>query len=120
MLSISAGYLSRRQDDKFKEISSSRSWRERKERDSGDEKQSGGLREKASSWRVQGQEKAERADETRVYGETIPAEEKLKSMYKNLKINNNKFTTWLVEKMYPCSEDLPPYITLSSHQSKGE
>ena len=64
-------------------------------------------------------------DVTANYGYCIPAEWKLQKMYKQLKVDNNKFTTWLVESIYPCSEglpcngDLPPYITLSPKKSKG-
>ena len=92
-------------------------------KESGGEKGSGEVREISDNWRFRKQEKA---DETGVYGEAMPAEWKLQKLYKQLKINNNKFITWLVEKVYPCSESLPcsdslpPYITLSPNQSKGE
>lgn len=123
----------RRKDEKTKDKSVSRNWRDKRlskesgeRKESGEEKESGELREMSSNWRIRKQEGAERAGETGMYGEAMPAEWKLQKMYKQLKINNNKFITWLVEKVYPCSEglpcsdNLPPYITLTRNQGKGE
>ena len=117
--------------------STSESWRDRrvlKERaqtnDSARMKESGEMREISMSWRVRKQEKGTRVDEigvdvTSIYGTCMPAEWKLVKMYKQLKVENNKFTTWLVESIYPCSEslpcnaNLPYYISLSQQKTKG-
>ena len=135
MLAISASYSSpsgnwRRRDEKTIEISTLHSWRERrkskgireaKESSSG----SGETKEISGNWRFRRERKATREDVAGVYGDCIPAEWKLQKMYKQLKIDTNKFVTWLVESVYPCTEDLPyneslpPYITLSPKQAKG-
>ena len=79
-------------------------------------------KETRGSWSIRGLGKAketERSEETKVYGDLMPAEWKLQKLYKQLKVDNNKFTTWLVESVYPCTESLPSYITLSRKQTKG-
>ena len=92
----------------------------REAKESGETKESGEMKERFGSWRVGEQKEAKRAVEIGVYGECMPAEWKLQNMYKRLKVDNNKFTTWLVESVYPCSESLPPYVTLLRKQAKGE
>ena len=102
------------------------SWRDRRDlTETGDEKTvretkvCGEMKAKIENWRSRKQETAKTADEASVYGECMPAEWVLKKLYKELKINNNNFITWLVESVYPCTEGLPPYITLSDKQAKG-
>lgn len=56
----------------------------------------------------------------KVYGVNIPPEWKLQEMYKQLKVDNNNFITWLVESVYPNTEGLPSYITVSRQQAKGQ
>lgn len=131
MLAIAASRLSpsdtwRRKDEKTKERPILGSWRERRgSKESGEEKGSGETKETLGSWRLRKRERAKAMDETGVHGDCIPAEWKLQKMYKQLKIDNNKFTTWLVESVYPCGrslsciETLPPCITLSRKQAKG-
>ena len=72
----------------------------------------------SGSWRARRQEKEDGVKETGVYADSMPPEWKLQKMYKQLKIATNGFTTWLVESVYPCGEDLPFYIT--REQAKGE
>lgn len=132
MLAIAASRLSpsdtwRRKNEKTKERPILGSWRERRgSKESGEEKGSGETKETLGSWRLRKRERTKAMDETGVHGDCIPAEWKLQKMYKQLKIDNNMFTTWLVESVYPCgrslscSESLPPCITLSRKQAKGE
>lgn len=131
MLATTASQLSpsdtwRRMEEKTKERSTLGSWRERKvSKESGETRESGvktvmsklsgEMKDLSGSWRVR-----KREDVTRVYGEAMPAEWRLQQLYKQLKVNNNKFTTWVVESIYPCSESLPSYVTLSHEQAKGE
>ena len=69
---------------------------------------------------------ATREDLAGLYGHVMPAEWKLEKMYKELKIDTNRFITWLVESIYPCpegllcSESLPSHIKLAPKQAKGE
>ena len=79
----------------------------------------GETKEKIENWRSRKQEKSKTVDETGVYGESMPSEWKLQKLYKQLKIDNNNFITWLVESVYPFTEGLPSYITLSRKQAKG-
>ena len=60
------------------------------------------------------------AEVPHVYGGCMPSEWKLSRMYKQLKIDNSYFTTWLVESVYPNIESLPDYITLSEKQPIGK
>ncbi|CAF9922492.1 MAG: hypothetical protein ALECFALPRED_002100 [Alectoria fallacina] len=129
MLATTASQLSpsdtwRRMEEKTKERSTLGSWRERKvSKESGETRESGvktvmsklsgEMKDLSGSWRVR-----KREDVTRVYGEAMPAEWRLQQLYKQLKVNNNKFTTWVVESIYPCSESLPSYVTLSHEQAK--
>ena len=141
MLAIAASRLSssdtwRRKDEKTNKRSTSENWRDRRGleesakvkgcAETGETSQgSAEIREKLGNWRSRKQEKAKTVDEPGVYGHCMPAEWKLQKMYKQLKIDTNKFTTWLVESVYPCnesltcSESLPQYITLSRKQAKG-
>ena len=80
----------------------------------------GEMKAKIENWRSRKQENAKTVDEASVYGECMPSEWMLQKMYKQMKIDNNNFITWLVESVYPCTEDLPPYITLSRKQAKGQ
>lgn len=135
MLAINASHLSasdnwRRRDEKTMEISTLHSWQERrksKEIREAKESSSGSreTKEISGNWRFRKERKVTREDVAGVYGDCMPAEWKLQKMYKHLKIDTNKFITWLVESVYPCteglpySESLPPYITLSPKQAKG-
>lgn len=129
MLAMAASRLSpsdiwRLKDVKTKERSMLESWRDRRvSKGHGEPEESSDGRpetkEISGSWRVRKQEKAKGVDETEVYGDCMPAEWKLQKMYKQLKVDTNRFTTWLVESVYPCGQDLPPYITLSRMQVKG-
>ena len=60
------------------------------------------------------------ANVPKVYGVNIPPEWELQRMYKQLKMYNTNFTTWLVESVYPTIESLPSHITLSRKQAKRE
>ena len=102
------------------------SWRDRSDlNETGDEKTfretkvCGEMKAKIENWRSRKQEKAKTLDEASVYGESMPSEWMLQKLYKQLKINNNNFITWLVESVFPCTEGLPRYITLSSKHAKG-
>lgn len=142
MLATRAIYLPpsdnwRLKNENTQKESTSESWRDRrglKERAQTNKcakmKESGEIREISRDWRVRKEEKGTRVDEigedvTGIYGICMPTEWKLQKMYKRLKVDNNKFTTWLVETIYPCSENLPcnanlpHYITLSPKKSKG-
>ncbi len=127
----------RSKNENTQKESTSESWRDRrglKERAQTNNcakmKESGEIREISRNWRVRKEEKGTTVDEigehvTGIDGKCMPAEWKLQKMYKRLKVDNNKFTTWLVETIYPCTENLPcnanlpHYITLSPKQSKG-
>ena len=135
MLAINASSIShsdswRQRDQKTMEKSTLHSWRERREsKGNGEVKESLSCsretKEMSGNWRFRKERKATREDVAGVYGDCMPAEWKLQRMYKQLKTDTNRFTTWLVESVYPCPEDLPcseslpPYITLSPKQAKG-
>ena len=54
----------------------------------------------------------ERLRETaRIYGNTLPEQDILQKIYKELKTNTNKFIEWLIQKVFP-GGDLPNYITI--------
>ena len=82
--------------------------------------ESGEVRGISGNWRVGKPKKAPEADEPKAYAGSMPPECQLIGMYKQLKVENAKFTTWLVESIYPSLERLPFYITLSDKQAKGE
>ena len=130
MLALAAGRMSSsdswrcRNDDKKRSMLGS--WRDRRDlNETGDEKTvgetktCGEMKAKFENWRSRKQEKAKTVDEASVYGEIMPSEWMLQKLYKQLKINNNNFITWLVESVYPSTEGLPSYITLSRKQAKG-
>ena len=135
MLALTASHLSpsdtwRRKDQTTTMISTMESWRDRRRSKGSREAKkssngSGEMKETSGNWRIRKDEKATKVEEANVYGDGMPAEWKLQKMYKQLKIDTNKFITWLVESVYPCieglhcSERLPPYITLSCKQAKG-
>lgn len=125
MLAIAASRLSpsdtwKYKDDETKKRAMLESWRVRTEsRESRETKACGETKERSGDWKFWKQDKAKKVDEIGVYGDCIPPEWRLQKMYKQLKIDNNKFTTWLVESVYPRSESLPSYITLSRKQAKG-
>ena len=123
-LSSSDSWRSKNDDKKRSMLGS---WRDRRDStETGDEKTfgetkvCGEMKAKIENWRSRKQEKAKTVDEASVYGECMPSEWMLQKMYKQMKIDNNNFITWLVESVYPCTEDLPPYITLSRKQAKGQ
>lgn len=133
MLAITASRLSspdmwrRGKDEKTREISALDNWRARsaskESRETGwvpQGKETKGTKDMLGSWRVQKQAKGNVANVSGIYGGCMPPEFELQRMYKQLKIDNNRFTTWLVESVYPCIESLPPYITLSPKRAKGE
>ena len=91
------------------------SWRERRV-----SQESGEVKGVSGNWRVKVQKEAPKVDWPKVYGGSIPPESRLKVLYKHFKIDNDKFTTWLVESVYPSVESLPSYITLPKKQDKGE
>ena len=102
-------------------------WREsRLAPDSGDTtgservKGTGDAKGMLGSWRVRREVTASEVDVPVVYGGSMPTEWKLQRMYKQLKVDNTNFITWLVESVYPSIESLPSYITLSRKQAKGE
>ena len=74
----------------------------------------------SGDWRARKQEMTEQVDLSKVYGDAMPAEWKLAQMYHQFKGDNNQFTTWLVESVYPHGTSTPSYITLSRKQTKGE
>ena len=130
MLALAAGRLSSSDswrcsnDDKKRSMLGS--WRDRRDlNETGDEKTvretkvCGEMKAKIENWRSRKQEKAKTLDEASIYGEDMPSEWMLQKLYKQLKINNNNFITWLVESVYPFTEALPPFITLSRKQAKG-
>ena len=102
-------------DDETKDRLTSGSWRER--RLSQESREVEGI---SGNWRVRKQKEAAEVDRPKVYGGSIPPEWKLVGMYKQLKVDNAKFTTWLVESVYPSVESLPFYIALSDTQAEGE
>lgn len=140
----------RRRDERAKEISTLGSWRERsgstgssngsaekketstlnnwrdRSRSKGSSNGSGEPKELSGDWRVRRQKTATKEDLGEVYGYRIPPESQLQMLYKNLKVDTNRFLTWLVEAIYPCpkglpcSESLPPYVNLAPKQGKGE
>ena len=83
-------------------------------KESQEAKKGGEVKWTSDSWRVRKQEGAKEVDNTGVYGSCMPAEWKLQSLYKDLKVDTNSFLTWLVESVYPSTESLPYYITLSA------
>ena len=102
------------------------SWRDRKdlnetvdEKTFRETKMCGAMKAKIENWRSRKQENVKTLDESSVYGECMPSEWELGKLYRQMKIDNNQFITWLVESIYPCTDDLPPYITLSHKQAKG-
>ena len=83
-------------------------------------KKGGGSKWTSDNWRVGKQEGAKEVDNTGVHGSCLPEEWKLQKIYKHLKIDTNSFLTWLVESVYPSTESLPCYITLSPKQAKSK
>ncbi len=114
-------------DERTKEAWSSGSWRERKgpkERGemskNGQPNESGKKLTVSGNWRDRRQEDAKPVDLSGVYGEEMPAESKMKTLYRDQKIDTNKFIEWLVESVYRSTESLPCYVTRTENQDKGE
>ena len=129
MLALKASRLSSpdswrcKTDDKKRSMLGS--WRDRRDNETGyektvgDKKVCGETKAKIENWRSRKPEEAKKVDEASVYGECMPSEWELGKLYKHMKIDNNNFITWLVESVYPCTDELPPYISLSRKQAKG-
>ena len=107
-------------------------WRKPRNEESKDRLTSGNWRERrlspesgeaeriSGNWRARKQKEAAEVNTPKVYGGSMPPGWKLVGMYKQLKADNAKLTTWLVESVYPSPESLPFYITLSDTQAERE